>query len=541
MDTGERQWAGLLSVYVDDLLVAAEDEAARAAMKAIEKIWAISEVEIAEVNKPIKYCGFEIEVSADGDGFVISQKKYQQELMARWNVNEKVAYPAYKVSEEEEQAQQHIEQKDIKEAQALTGALLWLSTRTRPDLCQGVAAMSRLVTRNPLKAVQIGHILLKYVNGNPGGMHFPSGVNSWGKRDQLKTKRHNKLLEIYADIAYATSVGHRSIQGLVVMFAGVPIGWQTTQQPFVTHSTAAAELVSYCEGLLAGRATEALLCAMWGEDVTNNSFERVMYGDNAAAVGLAHGTTSSWRTRHLRIRLNILKEALDEKQTIYGGPWTLIHLKGTELVADGCTKPFNGQAFFSFLEDLGLPRGDSDGEEHQVSNATSTKENSGGGGGFAAVKALVIGSALMSSAQGAMEENEDDIDYTPLLVTGTVLMALGAIYAGQVIHCASSYCLRRLCGPEATAGSSSKREEGESSSGDESVLVVTDDEPPAKTLHQRSRKSMSKKREKRSGSGAVGSTSQSSKTPSGFAVCASSKPLNIHSMVAVLELLCLCV
>ena len=73
----------------------------------------------------------------------------------RWNVSEKVAYPAYKISEEEEQAQPHIEQKDIKEAQALTGALLWLSPRTRPDLCQGVAAVSCWVMRNPLKAVQI--------------------------------------------------------------------------------------------------------------------------------------------------------------------------------------------------------------------------------------------------------------------------------------------------------------------------------------------------------------------------------------------------
>ena len=182
-----------------------------------------------------------------------------------------------------------------------------------------------------------------------------------------------------------------------------------------------------------------------------------MYGDNAAAIGLAHGTTtSSWRTRHSRIRSSLLKEALDEKQAIHGGPWKLIHLKGTELVADGCTKPLNGQAFSRFLEDLGLPRGDSDGEEHQVSNATSTKENSGGGGGFAAIKALVIGSALLSSAKGASEENDDDIDDTPLLVTGTVLMALGAIYAGQVIHSASRYCLRRWCGPETAAGRSSK-------------------------------------------------------------------------------------
>ena len=445
VENGVRHWSGLLSVYVDDLLIAAEEGASSAAMQAIAKVWAISDVEMAGINQSIKYCGFEIEVPHDGDGFIVSQKKYQQELMTRWNISEKVAYPAYKISEDEELSQQHIEQKDIKEAQALTGALLWLSTRTRPDLCQGVAAMSRLVTRNPLKAVQIGHILLKYVNGNPGGMHFPSEVNPWGKRDQLKIKRHEKSLEIYADIAYAASAGHRSIQGLVVMFAGVPIGWQTCQQPFVTHSTAEAELVSYCEGLLAGRATEALLCAMWGEELTNNSFERVMYGDNVAAIGLAHGTTtSSWRTRHLRIRSSLLKEALDEKQAIYGGPWKLIHLKGTELVADGCTKPLNGQAFFRFLEDLGLQRGDCDGaaEEPQVSGPAPISEVSGGGG-FAAAKALILGSALLSSAKGASDD-DDETDYTPFLVTGAVLMALGTIYAGQVIHSASSYCLRRL-------------------------------------------------------------------------------------------------
>ena len=110
-----------------------------------------------------------------------------------------------------------------------------------------------------------------------------------GERNQLETKRHEKLLEIYADIAYAASAGHRSIQGLLVEFAGVPIGWQTCQQPFATHSTAEAELVSYCEGLLAGRATEALLCSMWAL-----LFERAMYGDNAAAIGLAHGTTTSY-------------------------------------------------------------------------------------------------------------------------------------------------------------------------------------------------------------------------------------------------------
>ena len=34
-----------------------------------------------------------------------------------------------------------------------------------------------------------------------------------------------------------------------------------------THSTAESELVGYCESLLIGRATEALLCAMWGDNM----------------------------------------------------------------------------------------------------------------------------------------------------------------------------------------------------------------------------------------------------------------------------------
>ena len=41
--------------------------------------------------------------------------------------------------------------------------------------------------------------------------------------------------------------------------------------------------------------------------------EKVIYGDNLAAIGLANGTTAaSWRTRHLRIRASLLREALND-------------------------------------------------------------------------------------------------------------------------------------------------------------------------------------------------------------------------------------
>jgi hypothetical protein len=116
-----------------------------------------------------------------------------------------------------------------------------------------------------------------------------------------------------------------------VFFAGVPIGWQSSQQAFVTHSTAESELVGYCEALNVGRPMEAMICAMINEKVGTNAIERVIYGDNAAAISMAHGTgTSSWRTRHLRVRSSFLKEALDG--TAPGGLWKLLHVRGTEQV-----------------------------------------------------------------------------------------------------------------------------------------------------------------------------------------------------------------
>ena len=193
-------------------------------------------------------------------------------------------------------------------------------------------------------------------------------------------QRSSRSLEIFFDIAYAAGTGYRSIQGIAVFFGGSPVGWQSSQQAFVTHSTAESELVAYCESLLIGRASEALLCAMWGEPLKANQFSRVIYRDNFAAIGLANGTTcSSWRTRHLRIRAAILKEAIEESEDSPGGQWRLLHLKGSELVADGLTKQLNGQAFARFVEDLGIKR---------HAPVKVEKSHGGGEGNQMAVKAI---------------------------------------------------------------------------------------------------------------------------------------------------------
>ena len=434
-ETGAENWAGLMSVYVDDILVAGEPKTVKLAMEAIQNKWALSEVEWAG-DKPLRYCGFEVSMGAAGDGFYVSQSMYEQELLERWGINESLQYPAFKVTEDDEHFTGEIDPNDVRTAQMITGALLWLSTRTRPDLVFGVSAMSRLTTKNPKKAVEIGYVLLKYLHGNPGGMHYPQTIpgGEWGRRDQLKARRHQKMLEVFSDISYAAGADHKSIQGLVVYYAGVPIAWQCGTQPFVAHSTAEAELIAYCESLVVGRATEALLASIWQQW----DFEKIIYGDNAAAINLAHGvTTASWRTRHLRIRASVLKEALDESKDRIGGGWKLLHLKGTELVADGCTKPLQGQAFMQFVDDLGLRR---TRREHRP--AREDRPAVGGEHHGAAMRAMMIGGVLLSTAEAHIEE--DDQVFDRIWTAGILLVALGVIYAGQILFHASRCCLKKL-------------------------------------------------------------------------------------------------
>ena len=492
--SGESHWIGLMSVYVDDLLFTAEEGALDAAARAIEKVWAISDVEKTGEGRIVKYCGFEIEAAQDNhgnaDGFVVSQRKYEQEMIQRFGIEKSSEFPHVRLCEDDDTLADDIKAEDVKTAQSMAGALLWLSTRTRPDIAMTVATACRLSTRNPQRSIEVSHAVMQYIKGVPGGLHYPKGVprDTWGKRNQLKVERHEALIEVFSDIAFGVGSKHRSLQGLVLCLGGVPVAWLSSQQPFVTYSTAEAELVSYGEALNAGRSMEALICSMTGQDVKNNSYERVIYGDNTAAIGMAHGTaTSTWRTRHLRVRAAFIKEALDGVAP--GGAWKLLHLRGTELVADGLTKPLSGQAFFKFLDDLGIKRDSPmcimEGDQNPISNGGTSNGNAK----ITAIMTLATGSLLLSGVDGE-HDVEDDWETAAIWTTGAILMSLGAIYAGQVIHSVASCCLRRF---SATEGGDGRRQSGhrnpDDSSDSDDILVVSEDEAP--TSRERSKRGAS--------------------------------------------------
>jgi hypothetical protein len=197
-----------MSVYVDDLLIVAEEATLDAATQAISEVWAISDVEKTGEGKVVRYCGFEVEGALDEqgleEGFLVSQKKYEKEMIQRFEIEKSSDFPRLHLAEGDEVPTGEIKPNDVKKAQSMARALLWLSTRTRPDIAMAVATACRLCTKNPCKSIGVSNAIMQYIHGNQGRLHYPRGVpaETWGKRNQLKIERHGKLLEVFSDISF---------------------------------------------------------------------------------------------------------------------------------------------------------------------------------------------------------------------------------------------------------------------------------------------------------------------------------------------------
>ena len=330
---------GLMSIYVDDVMLAGEDkiiEAAKARME--DGDWKLSPAEWATAEVPMRFCGFE--VYKKDEGYLVNQKAFAEDLVAKWDIKEGTEALNYKLPDEDSKDGTP---EEIREAQAITGALLWLASKTRPDIAVAVAAMSRW-TRKGVEVVNLGKDVLRYVKATTDrGLNY-GPVGGWASREGLGMKRRVNMVEVFADISYASGGEDKSVQGIVGFVEGAPICWESVRQPFVAQSTAEGELIGYCEALTVGRALVSLTEVVTGEKV---EYKR-MYGDNMAAISLASNGAGNWRTRHLRIRASALRWALEE------GEWVLEHMPGVQLVADGFTKLLLGQAFGSFLVELGM-------------------------------------------------------------------------------------------------------------------------------------------------------------------------------------------
>ena len=220
---------------------------------------------------------------------MVGQKSYTAELLKRHDGVTPKTCPMPKLDGSETD-ETDVTTPDIRAAQAVTGELLWLSVRRRPDIAYAVSVMGRNVTKRPKWVQQIGKHVLGFLCNTPETclLYRPCSKDH-GAHGTLQVPRHDMLIEAFADISFAPQ-GDRSHQGIVLCAAGSPIQWEASRQAFHTMSTAEAELVGYCEATTMLKSAEALLTVIHGScskgDGIDGLFEKVIYGDNSSALSI---------------------------------------------------------------------------------------------------------------------------------------------------------------------------------------------------------------------------------------------------------------
>ena len=164
VNTTSGEVVGGLLTYVDDFLLGGTREVVEALAKAIQCIWKTTPFTLATPETPLRFLG--VEILVEGLGFVLSQQAYAEELL-RINAVKPTALgripcPRDLAWFDVLLTDEPPTDEDVRTAQRLTGEILWLSQRTRPDLAYTACLLASLSTKAPQRAIRIAEKALAY-------------------------------------------------------------------------------------------------------------------------------------------------------------------------------------------------------------------------------------------------------------------------------------------------------------------------------------------------------------------------------------------
>ena len=213
--------------------------------------------------------------------------------------------------------------------QEIIGCLLFLSTRTRPDISLAVGILCRFASApNAEHWVQLKRVL-RYLSGTIDyGLWFDESEGD---------------LVSYCDADWAGSSGDRkSTSGVLIKLGNSPICWKTMKQNCEALSTTEAEYISMSEAAKELVWMRKLLSELGCEqkDAT------MLYVDNLAAI--SWGTEGVRNAKHVSIRVNFVKEQCDLKNI------NLLYCQSSEMPADVLTKPLSANVFENHRDSLSV-------------------------------------------------------------------------------------------------------------------------------------------------------------------------------------------
>ena len=311
----------LVLIYVDDLLFTGTEESVRNFCKLLEDRFKIRKTE--EVKS---FIGVQIEKIPTG--FKLYQEKFILEAVEKFELTEaKSVSTPIDISCLEDCNSRKLEDKRL--FQSVIGTVNYITCCTRPDIAFAVNLLARRLQAPTLADLKRAKRILIYLRDTKDKGIIINKINP-----KLKLK-----VKTYVDASLGNGQKRKSIFGYIILLGENIIAFKSKKQEIVAQSTCEAEYVALAYSIKETLWIERLL-----SEVGINYKTSVIYCDNAGAIKIANKQSATGRTRHLDLRLQMIKDLIAKGQI------EISYVRSDLNIADIFTKPL-GRLLFSKVAD----------------------------------------------------------------------------------------------------------------------------------------------------------------------------------------------
>ncbi|XP_076385709.1 uncharacterized protein LOC143264094 [Megachile rotundata] len=181
---------------------------------------------------------------------------------------------------------------DIKIYQELIGELLYLSSRTRPDIAFATSYLSQFNARPEKRHYMMGKRILRYLSNT---LNY-----------KLRYDREQGELNGSSDASWGNGVKMKSFSGGVIQLGKSLITWHCHKQKCVADSTCEAELFAIHDVTKNVKWLTGLLSELGFETLCKPPVR--IASDSQSAIDVLKEAKSSRRLRHVLLKIQFIKD-----------------------------------------------------------------------------------------------------------------------------------------------------------------------------------------------------------------------------------------
>jgi hypothetical protein len=258
---------------------------------------------------------------------VLDMEFYIKKLLDGYNNLPLVNMPATKKLFQEEVKRVVLVEEEKKRFHTMVACLLYFAKRARPDILTTVSFLCTRVKEPTEEDKQKLLQLLGYLQATAGRklVLCPEGVFK---------------VEAYVDAAFAIHGDSKSHTGVAVFIGGALVYAASRKQKCMTKSPTESELVALTDNVGFVELFEEFLSILLNIDERTP----IVYQDCTSVIDLVTKGGGIVRTKHLRARMNVGREAILQERI------KVVYCHTSRMIADGLMKALEGNVFLTFTD-----------------------------------------------------------------------------------------------------------------------------------------------------------------------------------------------